>query len=46
MASLAVKWHKPLSARLFPVLGKNAGDVTELDGQFLVNATIQPFEKH
>jgi uncharacterized protein (UPF0210 family) len=46
MASLAVKWHKPLSARLFPVLGKNAGDVTELDSQFLVNATIQPFEKH
>jgi len=22
MASLAVKWHKPLSARLLPVLGK------------------------
>jgi uncharacterized protein (UPF0210 family) len=45
MASLAVKWHKPLSARLFPVEGKGAGDVTELDSQFLVNATIQPFEK-
>jgi hypothetical protein len=46
MASLAVKWHKPLSARLFPVAGKGAGDMTELDSQFLVNATIQPFEKH
>jgi uncharacterized protein (UPF0210 family) len=46
MASLAVKWHKPLSARLFPVEGKGAGEVTELDSQFLVNATIQPFEKH
>jgi len=46
MASLAVKWHKPLSARLFPVEGKGAGDMTELDSQFLVNATIQPFEKH
>jgi uncharacterized protein (UPF0210 family) len=46
MASLAVKWHKPLSARLFPVEGKSAGEVTELDSQFLVNATIQPFEKH
>jgi len=45
MASLAVKWHKPLSARLFPVAGKGAGDMTELDGQFLVNATIQPLEK-
>jgi uncharacterized protein (UPF0210 family) len=46
MASLAVKWHKPLSARLFPVQAKAAGDMTELDSQFLVNATIQPFEKH
>jgi uncharacterized protein (UPF0210 family) len=46
MASLAVKWHKPLSARLFPVAGKAAGDTTELDSAFLVNATIQPFEKH
>ena len=45
MASLAVKWRKPLSARLFPVTGKGAGDVTELDSPFLVNATIQPFEK-
>jgi len=46
MASLAVKWNKPLSARLFPVAGKAAGDMTELDSQFLVNATIQPLEKH
>jgi uncharacterized protein len=45
MASLAVKWHKPLSARLFPVQGKGPGDKTELDSQFLVNATIQPLEK-
>lgn len=45
MASLAVKWHKPLSARLFPVQGKGPGEMTELDSQFLVNATIQPIEK-
>jgi uncharacterized protein (UPF0210 family) len=45
MASLAVKWHKPLSARLFPVQGKGAGEKTELDSQFLVNATIQPLNK-
>jgi len=44
MASLAVKWHKPLSARLFPVQGKGPGDMTDLDGQFLVNARIQPLE--
>lgn len=45
MASLAVKWRKPLSARLFPVQGKGPGDKTDLDSQFLVNATIQPLEK-
>lgn len=45
MASLAVKWHKPLSARLFPVEGKGPGDKTDLEGQYLVNATIQPLEK-
>jgi len=42
MASLAVKWHKPLSARLLPVAGKNAGDTTEFDDPYLVNATLQP----
>jgi uncharacterized protein (UPF0210 family) len=45
MASLAVKWHKPLSARLFPVAGKGPGDMTELTGDSLVNATIQPLGK-
>jgi uncharacterized protein len=42
MASLAVKWHKPLSARLLPVAGKKAGDRTEFSDPFLVNATLQP----
>jgi len=42
MASLAVKWHKPLSARLLPVSGKNPGDKTEFDDPYLVNATLQP----
>jgi len=45
MASLAVKWHKPLSARLLPIQGKGPGDMTDLDSQFLVNTTIQPLEK-
>ena len=45
MASLAVKWHKPLSARLLPVTGKGWGEVTEFDDPFLVNATLQPFDK-
>jgi uncharacterized protein len=42
MATLAVKLHKPLSARLLPVTGKKAGDRTEFDNPFLVNATLQP----
>jgi hypothetical protein len=45
MASLAVKWHKPLSARLLPVNGKNAGEMTEFDDPYLVNATLQPLPK-
>jgi hypothetical protein len=42
VASLSVKWHKPLSARLQPVTGKKSGDMTEFDDPFLVNAKIQP----
>jgi uncharacterized protein (UPF0210 family) len=45
MATLAFKWHKPLSARLLPVKGKGPGEQTEFDDPFLVNATIQPFAK-
>ena len=42
VASLAVKWGKPLSARLQPVPGKKPGDHTEFDGAFLFNTTIHP----
>jgi uncharacterized protein (UPF0210 family) len=45
MASLAYKWHKPLSARLLPVLGKGWGEMTEFDDPFLVNAKLQPLEQ-
>ena len=45
MATLAVKWHKPLSARLLPVNGKNAGDTTEFADPFLANTTLQPLAK-
>jgi len=40
VASLAWKWHKPLSARLQPVAGKKAGDVTEFSSRFLFNTTL------
>jgi hypothetical protein len=42
VASLAVKWHKPLSARLQPAPGRKSGELTEFDDPFLVNAKIQP----
>jgi uncharacterized protein len=42
VASLAWKWHKPLSARLLPVQGKKAGDRTEFDDPYLFNTTIRP----
>jgi uncharacterized protein (UPF0210 family) len=41
MASLAVKWHKPLSARLLPVAGKKAGEMTEFSSPYLVNVRIR-----
>ena len=41
MASLAVKWHKPLSARLLPVAGKKVGDMTEFSSPYLVNIRIR-----
>ena len=42
LAALAVKWHKPLAARLLPVAGKKAGQRTEFESPFLTNATLQP----
>jgi len=44
MASLAVKWHKPLSARLLPVFGKGWGEMTEFNDPFLVNAKLQSLD--
>jgi len=41
VASLAVKWHKPLTARLQPVKGKKAGEKSEFEDPFLVNAVLQ-----
>jgi uncharacterized protein (UPF0210 family) len=40
VAALAWKWQKPLSARLQPVSGKKAGDMTEFESQYLFNTTL------
>ena len=42
VASLAFKWHKPLTARLQPVAGKKAGNMTDFDDPYLVNTLIRP----
>jgi uncharacterized protein (UPF0210 family) len=41
-ASLAYKWHKPLSVRLLPVPGKRAGEQTAFHDPHLVNTVLQP----
>ena len=42
VASLSVKWSKPLTARLLPVAGKHARDRTDFADPRLINATLQP----
>jgi hypothetical protein len=42
VATLSVKWNKPLSARLLPVAGKHAGETTEFTDPNLINVTVQP----
>jgi len=41
VASLAVKWRKPLTARLQPVKGRHAGEKSAFEDPFLVNAVLQ-----
>ncbi len=39
-ASLAIKLDKPLSARVFPVPGKKAGEMTEFNSPYLVDCKV------
>jgi uncharacterized protein (UPF0210 family) len=41
VASLAQRLHKPLSARLFPVPEKRAGELTNFSSPYLTNTRIQ-----
>ncbi len=41
VATLAVRLNKPLSARLFPVPGKSAGDHTEFTSPYLTNTLVR-----
>jgi uncharacterized protein len=40
VAALSARYHKPLSARLFPVPGKKAGEKTAFDNPYLTNTVI------
>jgi uncharacterized protein len=42
VASLAIKWNKPLSARIQPIPGKKPGDRTDFNDPFLFNTTLHP----
>jgi hypothetical protein len=42
VASLSVKWSKPLSARLLPIAGAKPGDSTEFNDPNLINTIIRP----
>jgi uncharacterized protein (UPF0210 family) len=41
VATLALRLNKPLSARLFPVPGKKAGQRTEFTSQYLTNTLVR-----
>lgn len=40
VAALSARYHKPLSARLFPVPGKKAGEKTTFESPYLTNTEI------
>jgi uncharacterized protein (UPF0210 family) len=40
MGALAVRLRKPLSAKLLPILGKQAGEMTTFSSPYLVNAPV------
>jgi len=44
VASLAWKWHKPLSARLQPVKGKYPGDMTSFSDPYLFNTKLHEMQ--
>jgi hypothetical protein len=37
---LALRLNKPLIARLLPIPGRHAGEMTNIDSPYLINCTI------
>lgn len=46
LCSLSLRLGKPLTARLMPVPGKRAGDVTEFDFAFFANSKVMKLESN
>ena len=44
VAALACRWNKPLSCRVFPVPGRQAGVATSFDSPYMCNSSIFPLE--
>jgi hypothetical protein len=44
IATLSLRLHKPLTARLMPVPGKKAGDATEFTFDYFVNSRVMALE--
>lgn len=44
IATLSLRLHKPLTARLMPVPGKKAGDATEFNFDYFVNSRVMALE--
>lgn len=40
VATLSIRWGKPLSARLFPVPGLSGGEMTRFDSPYLTNTAV------
>ena len=45
LAMVSMRLNKPLTARLMPVPGKSAGDITEFEFEYFVNSAICAVEK-
>jgi hypothetical protein len=44
VATLSVKWNKPLSARLLVIAGKHVGERTEFNNPNLIDVVLQPLK--
>jgi uncharacterized protein (UPF0210 family) len=44
LAALALRLNKPLTARLMPIPGKQAGDPTEFDFPFFANSRVMALD--